>query len=177
MQVGKIRLEEPCLFGEVGMDALLVLVGDDATGIATGCIGGLDLVVLEEVSLAGIAILDHLIVLDGILVAVGADAPDMEGEDSSVLVEGNGDDALLATLRAKDFDDVAIVFDGGTVGGDGVGGVVQENDGIGLGCIGGELLRGGDSNPVGNVVLMGGRGGYREEQQENGEGREMHLDQ
>ena len=88
---------------------------------------------IEEVALAGIADFDHLVVLDGVLVAVGTDAPDVHGEDLGVLVEGDGDDALVPALGTEDFDDVAVVFDGAAVGGDGVGGVVEQDDGVGFG--------------------------------------------
>ena len=75
------------------------------------------------------------------------------------LSKGTADDALLAALRAQNFDDAAVVLDGTAVGGDGVGGVVEENDSVSLGRIGGELLGGGSANPVGNAVLprRGGR--------------------
>ena len=115
------------------MAALLVLVGDDAAGVAAGSVGGSDLEVHEEIALTGIAVLDHLVVLDGVLVAVGADAPDVHGEDLGVLVEGDGDDALFPALGAENFDDVPVVLDGAAVRGDGVGGVFEQNDGVGFG--------------------------------------------
>jgi len=44
-------------------------------------------------------------------VAVGADAPDVHGEDLAVLVEGDGDDSLFPALGAEDFDTVRVVLD------------------------------------------------------------------
>ena len=134
------------------MAALLILVGDDAAGVAAGSVGGSHFQIHEEIALAGIAVFCHLVVFDGVLMAVGADAPDVHGEDLAVLVEGDGDDALFPALRAKDFNDVAIVFDGAAVGGDGVGGVFEQDDGLGLGGVFGELLLGGGADPVGNAV-------------------------
>jgi hypothetical protein len=40
-------------------------------------------------------VLGHLFVLDLILVAVRTDAPDMQGENFRVIVEGDADDASL----------------------------------------------------------------------------------
>jgi hypothetical protein len=57
-------------------------------------------------------------------------------------------------LRTEDLDDVAMMFDGGAVGGDGVGGVVEENDGIGFGGVLREFLLSGGADPVGNAVRL-----------------------
>jgi hypothetical protein len=56
----------------------------------------------------------------------------MHGENLGVLVEGNADDARIAALRAKDFDDAAKVLCGAAVGSDGVGRVFKEDDGVGV---------------------------------------------
>ena len=87
--------------------------------------------------------------------AVGADAPDVHGEDFGVFVEGDGDDAFFPALRAEDFDDMAVVFGGAAVRGDGVGRVFEENDGVGLGGVCGELLLRGGPNPVWDAVGLG----------------------
>src|SRR5580704_2112745 len=108
VEARQIALEEPGLFGQIGMASLLVLVGDDAAGVAAGSVCGSHLQIHEEVALAGIANFDHLVVFDGILVAVGADAPDMHRENLAVLVEGDGDDALLPALGPENFNDVTI---------------------------------------------------------------------
>ncbi len=49
VEAGEFALEEPGLFGEVGMAALLVLVGDDAAGVAAGSVGGPDFEVYRRV--------------------------------------------------------------------------------------------------------------------------------
>ncbi len=167
----QVALEEPGLLGQVGMASLLVLIGDDAAGVAAGSVcDGPYFQVHEEIALAGIAVFGHLVVLDGVLVAVGADAPDMHGEDFAVLVEGHGDDALLPALRPEDLNDVAIMFDRAAVGGDGVGGVFEQNDGVGLGGVFGELLLRGGADPVGNAVRFGGEGRRNGEANEKDQG-------
>ena len=139
-------------------------------GSRPGAFAALDLQVHEEIALAGIADFDHLVVLDGVLVAVGADAPDVHGEDLAVLVEGDGDDAFLSALRAEDFDDATVVLDCAAVGGDGVGGVFEQNDGVGLGGVVGKLLLGGGADPVGNAVRLGGKGRGHGKAEENDQG-------
>ncbi len=69
------------------MAALLVLVGYDAAGVAAGGLGYADPVVGKEIALT-VAVLGHFVVLDGVLVTVRADAPDVHREDFGVLVEG-----------------------------------------------------------------------------------------
>jgi hypothetical protein len=128
----EMALEEPGLFGEIRVATLFVFVSDNAAGVAAWRRGNPNFVVFEEVALA-ITVLGHLFVLDLILVAVGTDAPDMHGEDFRVVVKGDADDALSSTLRTEDLDDVAMMLDGGAVRGNGVGCVVKENDGAGLG--------------------------------------------
>lgn len=61
--------------------------------------------------------------------AIGADAPDVKAGDLIVLVEGNEDDGVITALRAKNFDDFAMVLDGAVVRGDGVDDLVEENNG------------------------------------------------
>jgi len=111
---------------------LLVLVSDDTTGIAARWAGNPNFIVFKEVALA-IAVLGHLFVLYLILVAVRTDAPDMHGKDFCVFVERDADNALYSALRTENLDDVAMMLDGGAVRGDGVSGLVEENDGAGLG--------------------------------------------
>ena len=53
---------------------------------------------------------------------------------------------------------MAMMLDGGAVRSDGVGGVVEENDGAGLGGVLRELLLGGGADPVGDAVRFGGEG-------------------
>ena len=137
------------------MAALLVFERDDASGVAAWRICDRSyLEVHEEIALAGIADFDHLVVFDGVLVAVGADAPDVHGEDFAVLVEGDGDDAFFPSLRAEDFDDATEVLDCAAVRGDGVGGVFEENDGVGFDRELREFLLGGGANPIGNAVRL-----------------------
>ncbi len=149
VEVGNVVLEEPCLLGEVGMGALLVLVGDDAAWIPAGSFGDANFVVFEEIPDA-VAVFGHLVVLDGILVAVGADAPDVHGENFGVLIEGDRDDGLSPALGAEDLDDMAVVLDGAAVRGDGVSSVVEEDDCVGLVGVLGEFLLGGGANPLGD---------------------------
>src|SRR5205823_926000 len=90
-----LTLEEPGFFGEVWMAALLVFECNDTAGVAGRSVSGSHFQVHEKIALAGIAYFGHLVVFDGVLVAVGADAPDVHGEDFAVLVEGDGDDAFV----------------------------------------------------------------------------------
>ena len=83
---------------------------------------------------------------------------------------GDADDALFSALRTEDLDDVAMMFDGGAVRGNGVGSVVEENDGVGLGGVFGELLLGGGADPVGNAVRLGREGRCYGEAGENDQG-------
>jgi hypothetical protein len=83
-------------------------------------------------------------------VAVGAYAPDVHGENFGVFVEGDRDDGVFAALGTKDLDDMAMVLYGVTVRGDGVGGVIEEDNGVGLVGILGEFLLGGSADPVGD---------------------------
>ena len=115
-----------------GWLALLVFVGDDTAGVAAGGVCGSHLQIHEEVALAWIADFDHLVVFDGVLVAVGADAPDVHGENLAVLVERDGYDAFFPALGAQDLDDAAIVLDCAAIWGDSVGGVFEQDDGVGL---------------------------------------------
>jgi hypothetical protein len=78
----------------------------------------------------------------------------MHGEDLAVFVERDADDALLSALGPEDLDDIAIVFDCATVRSDGVGGFVEENDGVGFGGIGGEFLLRGSADPIGNTIRL-----------------------
>ena len=103
-------LKEPGLFGQEGVRTLFVLVSNDSAGIAGGRFRDAHLVVLEEMAFT-VAVLGHLAVFDGVLVAVRADAPDVHGENFGVLVEGDGDDALAATLGTDNFEDVAVMLD------------------------------------------------------------------
>src|ERR1700727_1938011 len=134
------------------MVALLILIRDDSARIAARGFRSAHFEIVEKVTLTRVANLDHLIVFDSVLVAVRADAPDMHGEDLAVLVEGNADDALLPALRPEDLDDIAIVLDRAAVGCDGVGGFIEENDGVGLGGIDGEFLLRGGAYPIGNTI-------------------------
>src|ERR1700722_15785232 len=70
-------LKKPGLLGHIGMNPLLILISHHAFRIASWSIRSSDLVVGKEVALAGIADLDHLVILDGILMPVGSDAPDV----------------------------------------------------------------------------------------------------
>ena len=56
----------------------------------------------------------------------------MKTGDPRVLVEGDVDDTGVATLRAQDLDDVAAVLGGPAIGSDGVGGVIEKEDGVGI---------------------------------------------
>jgi hypothetical protein len=136
------------------MVTLLVFIGDDAAGIASRSSRSAHFEVFKVVTLARVADLCHLIVLNGVLVTVWTDAPDVHGEDFAVFVEGNADDALFPSLGTEDFYDVAIVLDRAAIGGNGVGGVFEENHGVGFGRIGGKLLLGGGADPVGNAVRL-----------------------
>ena len=138
------------------MGALLVLVGDDAAGVAARSLCGSDFEVHEEAALTRVAELYLLVVFDGVLVSVGSDAPDVQGEDLRVFIEGDGDSALVAALGTKDFDDAAEVLGGAAVGRDGVGGVFEEDYRVGVGRILRQLLLCGGTDPVGNVVGPGG---------------------
>jgi hypothetical protein len=92
----------------------------------------------------------------------------VHGEDLGVVVEGDADDALFPALGAEDFYDVAIVLDRAAIGSDGVGGVFEENDGVGFGGIGGKLLLRGGANSIGNAVrLERKRWGYGEAEEKN----------
>ena len=170
VQAREIALKEPSLLSQVGMAALLILIGDNAARIAAGSICRPYLQIHEEIALARIAIFGHLVVFDGVLVAVGTDAPDMHGEDLAVLVEGDGDDALVPALGPENFNHVAIVLDRAAVGGDGVGGVFEQDDGLGLGGVFGKLLLGCGADPVGNAVLLGCEGRYNGEACEKNQG-------
>ena len=97
------------------MAALLVFECNDTAGVAGWSVSGSHFQVHEKIALAGIPYFGHLVVFDGVLVAVGADAPDVHGEDFAVLVEGDGDDALVPALGPEDFNDVAVMLDGGAV--------------------------------------------------------------
>ncbi len=119
LEVGDVVLEEPVGLVDVGAGALLVLVGDDAAGVAAGGAGDADAHVLVEVAGAGVADVGDFVVFEGVLVAVGADAPDVEGEDFGVFIVGDADDGVFAAGGAEDLDDVAMVFDGLAVVGDG----------------------------------------------------------
>ncbi len=151
------------------MATLLVLVSDDTAGIAAWRGGNPNFIVFEEVALA-IAVLGHLFVLDLILVAVRTDAPDMHGEDFRVFVEGDADDALPSALRTEDLYDVAMMLDGGAVGGNGVDGVFEQNDCVGFGGVFRELLLGGGADPVGYAVRLGREGRCYGEAGENDQG-------
>ena len=66
------------------------------------------------------------------------------------LSKGTTTMAFVAALGAKDLDDLAVVLDGAAVGGDRVGLVVEQDDGVGLVGVLGEFLLGGGANPVGD---------------------------
>jgi hypothetical protein len=102
-------------------------------------------------------VLDHLVVLDGVLVAIGTDTPDVHGEDFGVLVEGDADDSVSPALRTKNLNDVAVMLDRTAVGSYGVSRVFEKNDGVGLGRVVGKLLLGGSANPIGNAIRPGGK--------------------
>jgi hypothetical protein len=167
MEMRQIVLKEPGLLGEVGMAALLVLECDDSARVAAWGFGDADFVVLEHMGIA-ITVLDHLVVLDGILVAVGADAPDVHGEDFRVFVEGDADDSVSPALRTENLHDLAVMLDRTAVGSDGVGGVFEKNDGVGLRRVAGKLLLGGGADPIGNAIRPGGEcRSYGEAEEEN----------
>lgn len=99
--------------------------------------------------------------------AVGTDAPEVEGVQLFRVGEGGEEGTVFAALGAKDFNDAADVLDFGAVGGDGVGVVVEQDDGVGAWWIGGQGLRGGGADPIGHLVFTGGvegcgEGGGRE---------------
>ena len=140
------------------MAALLVFESDDTSGVSAGSVRCSHLQVHEEIALTRIAIFGDFIIFDGVLVTVGADAPDVHGEDFAVLIEGHGDNALVPALRAEDLDDVAVMLDGAAVWCDGVGGVFEEDDGVGFGSVRRKLLLGGGADPIGNAVRFGCEG-------------------
>jgi hypothetical protein len=151
-------LKLPGVLLDVGAEALVVLVGDDTTGVASGGCGHLVAIVFEEDSLAGVAPLGDLVVLDGILMAVRPDAPDMEGQQLGVLVEGDLDDAVVTPGLAKDLHGMAVVFGGLPIGSDGQGRLVEQDDSGGLRGVGRQLLCCGSTHPVGHRVLGRGMG-------------------
>ena len=63
-----------------------------------------------------------------------------------------------------------VVLGGVTVGSDGVGGVVEEHDGVGVRRVGGDCLSGSGAHPIGNAVGFRGVGRFRVEQEEREEG-------
>jgi hypothetical protein len=135
LEVGKIALEKPGLFGEVGMAALFILVGNDAAGVTGRSVDRLNLVVLEKVALTRVAILDHFPVLNDVHVAVDADDPDMEKKDLCVSIERDGDNAIVTTLSAEDLEDVTVMLGRTAVKGDRIGDVVHKNDSFGFGRV------------------------------------------
>ena len=148
------------------MAPLLVLVGDDAAWVAAGSLGYADHVVGKEISFA-VAVVGHLVVFDGVLVAVGTDAPDVHGEDFGVFVEGDFDDGLSTALRTKDLEDLAAMLYGAAVGGDGVGCVVEEDNSVRLGGVFGKFLLGGSADPVRDRVGLEGECGNCGKQKED----------
>ncbi len=82
----------------------------------------------------------------------------MHGEYLGVLIEGDLNDTLLSALGPEDLDDATEVLDCAAVGGDGVGGVFEQNDRVGLGGVGGKLLLGGNADPIGNAVRLKRKG-------------------
>ncbi len=160
-EMGEAALEEPGGLGEVGMDALLVFIGDYAAWVTSRSPGDLGFDVFVEVSLAGVADFKDLVILERELVAAGSDAPDMEATELRVVVERNEHDAGVSALRAEDLDDVAAVLRGSAIGRDAVGGVVQKDDGIGLERIDGKGLSSRGANPIGDAVWPGGEGRSR----------------
>src|SRR5262249_38215544 len=67
-----------------------------------------------------------------------------------------------------------MMLDGSAIGSNGVGGVVEKNDGVGFGRVLGELLLGGSANPVGNAVLLEGKSRRCGEKSEKNQGKEVH---
>ena len=165
IETRKFALEEPGFLGEIGMGALLVLVGNYSTGIAAGSFGAPHSEVHEEVALAGIAELNLIVILYGVLVAVGANAPDVHVKDFCVFVERESNSAFITTLWAQDFDDAAEVLGGAAVGSDGVGRVFKENDSVGVWGVLRKLLLSGRSDPVGNAIGFGSERGERADQE------------
>jgi len=99
VQTGDVILKEPGFFGEIGPDALFILVGDDTSGIASRWSSDLGLDVLVVIALPGISNFCEFVVLDYVLMAVGTYAPGVEGEDLSVLIKRDDDDGIFPTLR------------------------------------------------------------------------------
>jgi hypothetical protein len=78
----------------------------------------------------------------------------MEADEARVLVEVHVGDGLATALRPKDLDDMPKVLGGLTVGLYGKGGLVEEDDGVGVCRVLRNGLRGGFADPVRDGVRL-----------------------
>ena len=102
-----------------------------------------------------IADLGNLVVAQGVGMAIGCDAPDVERAQFAIAIDGNHDGGEAAALRTKDLDDTALQERGFAVRLDGEGLFVIEHDRHGgLGIIGRGGMCGGEY-PVGRLGCAG----------------------
>ena len=128
---------------------------------------GLGVKVDVEHAVLVIADLGDLAVAQGIGMAVGSDAPDVERAELAVAIDGYEDVREVAALWAKDLDDTALQEGGLAVGRDGESLLVIEyHRHGGLGIVGRGSMCGGE-HPVGRL----GRAGQRRQRESDRERR------
>src|SRR5271170_4318916 len=96
-----VFLKKPGRLVHVWAHTLLVLVRDDATGVAARRPHRLIFEVLIKRPLIRVAELDNLLVIDGILMAIRPYAPHMKRQHLTVLIEGHSNDAFITPGRPE----------------------------------------------------------------------------
>ena len=165
VHAGNVSLKIPGLFlRPIGGYVTLDLVGDDSPRIGSGRCSRLSAEIIVEDSPLPQRLVVYFLILDGVLMTIGTDAPGMEVIELFVFGVAGNDLRVLATAGAQDLEHPPLPFRGPAIGRHGDQPVIEQHHRPGICRVGRQLAGCGLNHPIGKGVGRKGRVGRHDSQ-------------